>query len=171
MNALDGHWLSSVLTPPMEALAILWFTKYLLLFAHKKSPETLLQSEVAKFATNYPVVGSDPLVWPVTAWSDKGSRKTYSDLDYKFFFSTRDAIVECCRADDAKPANERFLYFDFQEQLKEAFATVDVQGADSQSTSSEDASSSFAASESLPNTMLVEPCAYVCPTPDNRAAV
>ena len=120
---VHGKDYSCFVNPSMEALFLLWFAKYLLYLAAKDCQEEL--------GSNTSLIAiKNGGKWPVTAWSDKGSKNTYSEEDYKFFFSSRKKIHSCASADKEKDSSERFMHFDYPE------ATMDVGGLSPSSTAS-----------------------------------
>lgn len=105
---LHGKYLSSILAPPMEALAILWFSKYLIRMAMQCQNGVLDRPDIR-------VHMAEDSSWPVTPWSEKGSKLTYSDRDHTFFFSRRNTILAAGTSEKQKERKDRFMYFDFPE--------------------------------------------------------
>ena len=118
--ALNRKYLSLVLSPAMEALCLLWFAKYLLHLANKRHEDLLSGDEM---------VGHHVLSggFPVTAWNDKGSRKTYSEVDHAFFSKKRTEILKLAKDDELKEVEERYGFQEFPE-LEQAIQAIPNQG-------------------------------------------
>ena len=158
MVSVNKHYLSSIVKPAMEALAVLWFAKYLLHLANKTDPTILKDGAISKFATT---ADNGTITWPVSPWSDKGSRKTYTDLDYKFFFRTRLTIEAEASKDELLDITSRFMYNEFTTQIEEEL-TGAASGATVASSSN---SSTDHHAEDEDDDSVVAPCSFTAAGP------
>lgn len=98
---------------------MLWFAKYLL-YAASRGGQTILEDSPT--LQGFKIGTGTTERWPVQPWNDKGSRKTYTDLDYEFFFKTRQEICVAHDLDKATHGDEVEKYFmSFPKELPSSF--------------------------------------------------